>query len=123
MAMATLPLIAAAPADAPLSPLALEAIQGRTAGTPVACVDSSNIRNVRIIDESAILYEVGASRLYLNRPGGGRCPWLRPGRMLVTESFGGQTCRKDRVRVIDPPSPQAFGACLLGDFTPYTKAK
>ena len=60
----------AAPRLTPEARLA-KAIEGRVAGEPVDCINLRSIRSSRIIDETAILYEVG-STLYVNRPRAGQ---------------------------------------------------
>jgi hypothetical protein len=52
----------------------------------------------------------------------GHCPGLRPLNTLVVEpSLGGQYCRNDRVRAIEPGSSIPGPICPLGDFTPYRR--
>lgn len=122
--MALIPATAMATPTAapPLSDKAVAALAGRTAGKPVACISLRDVRSTRIIDETAILYEIGAGkRVYLNRPNGGRCTSLKPWRTIVTRTPGTRLCRNDIVRVIDPPTPVEFGVCGLGEFVPYTR--
>jgi hypothetical protein len=102
------------------SPKLREALAGRTAGPPTSCINLRDIRSSRIIDESAIIYEMSSRLWYVNMPDGG-CPGLHPNRALVSRTPSTSLCRGDIVRIIDPPSPMTFGACGLGKFVPYTK--
>ena len=102
------------------SPKLREALAGRTAGPPTACISLRDIRATRIIDETAIIYEMSGRRWYVNMPAGG-CPGLRPNRALVSRTPSTSLCSGDIVRIIDPPTPMEFGACGLGKFTPYTR--
>lgn len=102
-----------------LSPKMIELLAGRTAGKPVSCVSLRDVRSTRIVDETAIIYELSRKRWLVNFPRGG-CPSLREDRTLVTTTPSTRLCRGDIARVIDPPSPMEFGSCGLGDFVPYS---
>jgi len=111
----------AEPADAAPMNLALsKALAGRTAGKPISCVHLREVRSTRIIDGTAIIYELRSRRWLVNMPAGG-CSSLRSDRVLVTRTPSGDLCRGDIVRVIDTPGPMEFGSCGLGDFVPYTR--
>jgi hypothetical protein len=47
-----------------------KALDGRVAGEPVNCLSLRSIRSSRIIDRTAIVYQVG-NTLYVNRPRAG----------------------------------------------------
>jgi hypothetical protein len=98
-----------------------EALAGRTAGPPVACVNQRLLRGNRTFGEGVILFEAAGGILYVNRPAGG-CPGLQFGRTLVMRSTIGQMCRGDIASVLDPVSGTEFGGCGLGDFVPYRRA-
>lgn len=119
-------LLAAAPAaadkgDPPLSAKALKALDGRTAGAPVECLQLSTVRSSTIVDETAVIYKVSGNRWYVNRPDHGSCSGLRPDRTLVTRLTTDRLCNLDIVRIVDMTSPMEFGACGLGKFVPYTR--
>ena len=78
------------------------------------------MRSTRIVDESAIIYELSSKRWLVNFPAGG-CSALRPDRVLVTRTPSDELCRGDIARIIDPPTPIEYGSCGLGDFVPYTR--
>ena len=96
------------------------AIEGRTAGQPVDCVNLRDLGSNRSIGEALILFRSHAGgTVYVNRPPAG-CPDLRH-RTLVTQTPSGRLCRGDIATVIDPVSRTYHGSCGLGDFTPYTR--
>ncbi|ARS28557.1 hypothetical protein KC8_14850 [Sphingomonas sp. KC8] len=88
-----------------------------------SCINLRTVRSTRIADDTAIIYEVSGDRWFVNRPSGGRCSALQPGRALVTRLTTGNLCSVDIVRVIDPPSPMDYGSCALGPFIEYRKKK
>lgn len=108
-------------ADAPLSEAAQKALAGYEPVGTANCIPLSQVRSSRIIDPTAIIYEITSNRLYVNQPAGGRCTGLRKDRALVTRITTGNLCNLDLVTVIDPPSPIQYGACPLGTFTEYRK--
>ena len=44
------------------------ALAGRVAGKPVDCISLRDIRSSQIIDDTAIVYDTGGGRLFVNRP-------------------------------------------------------
>lgn len=116
--------LAAAPAQAlkrasPEAQLA-KALEGRVAGEPVDCLDLSDIRSTRIIDRTAILYETGGGKLYVNRPDGGAGSLDRFD-VMVNKVWGGRLCDVDVVDLYDPGARIQTGFVFLGKFVPYTK--
>jgi hypothetical protein len=99
-----------------------EAVRGRVAGRPQACVQLREIGGNRSAGEDAIIFE-GRSRnlIYVNRPRPG-CPELRMNRALLTRAFSTQLCSGDIATVFDPVSGIQYGSCGLGDFVPYRLA-
>ena len=96
-----------------------KALAGRTAGTPVSCINLRDIRSSTVIDRTAIIYEVG-SKLYLNRPTGGASS-LDDDDILVTDTHSNQLCSIDIVRLVDRGSHFPSGFVNLGKFVPYSK--
>ncbi|MGH6780877.1 MAG: hypothetical protein ACREB5_02055 [Sphingomonadaceae bacterium] len=86
-----------------------------------SCIPLSQVRSSRIIDETAIIYEVSSKKWYVNQPAGGTCRALKADRALVTRTTTGSLCSLDIVGVIDPPSPMHFGSCPLSEFTEYRR--
>lgn len=96
-------------------------IEGRVAGAPVKCISLTNIRNTRIIDNTAIIYDAG-STIYVNRPRGG-AEHLDDWDILVTKVHGSQLCTPEMVNLLDRSSRMTSGWVSLGDFVPYKKIK
>lgn len=127
IAIGTLALIsapAAIGARETLSPEAklARAIEGRVAGKPVDCLFQRDIRSTQIIDGTAIIYDMGGGKLYVNRPDSGEYS-LRDGDVMVTDTHSDQLCSIDVVRMFDNSIWMQTGSIGLGKFVPYTKAK
>lgn len=97
-----------------------KALVGRSAGKPIHCIEqrATDMTNYG----GALLYRVGAGRLYLNRPTDG-CFGLKNDDILVTRSYSGQLCRGDILRTVDRTTGFPTGSCVFGDFTPYAKER
>ncbi|MFK3891003.1 hypothetical protein [Sphingomonas sp. NPDC079357] len=97
-------------------------LKGRVAEAPVRCIPvSPNDNNsVQIISERALTWRVG-SRIYVNVPQA-RAETLDDDDILITEPFGGQLCRNDRVRPLTRESGIPKAPLLLGTFTPYVRS-
>jgi hypothetical protein len=98
-----------------------KAIAGKVAGKPVSCISLSDIDRSQNIGENAIIYRISNNRFYVNRPRGG-CSGLRDGRALITRIPTDRLCSGDVARVVDLTLGFEGASCILGDFTPYTKA-
>ncbi|WP_137864158.1 MULTISPECIES: hypothetical protein [unclassified Sphingomonas] len=97
-----------------------KAIAGRTAGTPVDCILLRNIRSSRIIDGTAIIYEMNNGVFYVNRPKSG-AESLNWTNVLVTDTRSSQLCSIDTVKLYDTGVRMATGWVGLGEFVPYVK--
>jgi hypothetical protein len=96
-----------------------KALAGRVAGPAVDCINQRNITSSRIIDGRAILYQVG-STLYVNTPRSGASD-LDDDSILVTNTFTGQLCSIDTVKLVDRSSRFQRGVVFLDKFVPYKK--
>ena len=117
--------VAASPAAAqPLSPeeRLARAVEGRVAGEPVDCIDTSFFRSTRIVDGTAIIYERGGDTIFVNRPRAGQRSLDRSD-VLLTEIRGGRLCRGDVVRLLDSGARFPTGMVFLGDFIPYRRVR
>ena len=99
-----------------------KAIEGRTAGEPVDCLNLRDIRSTRIIDRTAILYETAGGTIYVNKPEGGAYS-LDKFDVLVTDTRSSRLCDLDIVRLYDTAARMQIGFVNLGEFVPYRKAK
>lgn len=93
-------------------------LEGRVAGEPVNCINMHMVSSTRIIDRTAIVYEVGRT-LYVNRPAYPRS--LDDDDILVTRLHGSQLCSVDIVHLRDRIGHGFAGTVGLGDFVPYRK--
>ena len=94
-------------------------LDGRVAGAPVNCIGNSASTRPMIIDSHTILYRDGG-RVYRNDVVGS-CPRLTPYNTMIVEVQGGQLCRNDRFRVLEPGTTIPGPYCRLGQFTPYER--
>lgn len=97
------------------------ALEGRVAGEPVDCIDLHSVRNSRIINRTAILYDAGGT-IYVNRPRSGASS-LSDWDTQVVRPFGARLCQIDTIRMVDPASGTFRGTVFLGEFVPYRRAR
>lgn len=97
-----------------------KAIAGRTAGKPVACIMLRDIRSSRIIDKTAIVYEMNNGLIYVNRPrtGASTLDWSD---VMVTDTHSSQLCSIDTVKLYDTGIRMQTGWVGLDDFVPYPR--
>jgi hypothetical protein len=95
-----------------------QAVAGRTAGPPQTCVTSNPSENLHVIDPRTLAYGYGKT-IYINRLPAA-CPALSQFNTLIVEGgTGGQYCRGDRVRGLEPGAIIPGPTCNLGDWVPY----
>ena len=97
-------------------------LKGKVAGEPRNCINSRGVDAIRISDDT-LLYRESGRLVYQNKLRG-PCPGLTRGDdIMVTESFSGQLCSGDLIRLVDRTSGIQGPVCSLGEFTPYKKVK
>lgn len=112
----------AAQADPPDREAELErALAGRVAEAPVDCIDLSRVRNTRIINGTAILYNAG-SVVYVNRPDSG-AESLRRWDRMQTRTMASRLCSIDTVQMFDTNVNTLKGIVFLGEFVPYRRVR
>ena len=95
-------------------------LEGRVAGEPTSCITTLPSSNLRIIDETALVYRRG-NTIYVNRT---KHPEdLDDDDILVIRRYSSQICRLDNITTRDRTSLMFSGAIFLDDFVPYTKVK
>ena len=101
-----------------------EELQGRVqAGLPQSCVQSRSLGGNRSVGEGAIIFRtMGSDLVYVNRPPGG-CPEIGIGRAISVRTPSTRLCAGDIAEVFDPVQGVGFGACGLGEFTPYRRPR
>jgi hypothetical protein len=121
------PLVAAAfvamlmgPAVArPLKPAEEARIQ--PAGPPVNCIQTSNIRETRVRDDSTIDFYMNGGKVYRNKLPNS-CPQLGFEERFGYETSIGQLCNVDIIHVLTSSPPMRGASCGLGQFQPITGA-
>lgn len=99
-------------------PLAIE-LAGRTPGAKTTCISNFGNQNVRVVNSSTVAYGHGRT-IYLNRLTS-MCPGLDQHNALIIETQGGQYCRGDHIRALEPGSTIPGPTCFLGDWTAYRR--
>jgi hypothetical protein len=94
-------------------------LKGKVAGKPVNCIPMSRSDSPIRISDDMLLYRVSGKLVYQNLLRGSCNGLARRDDIMVTETFGGQNCRGDLIRMVDPYSGINGGTCVLGDFIPY----
>ena len=94
-------------------------LDGRVAGAPVHCLDSSQRRNMEVIDGTALVFKDGKT-IYVNRPAGAN--FLSWSDVPVFKIWGSQLCDKDLVHLRDRSSGLPGATLSMGEFVPYTRA-
>ena len=97
-----------------------EMLEGRVAGEPRNCILSRPIRKMTIIDDTAIVYESGAT-LYVNFTQEPRT--LDDDDYLVTRSQGMNLCSSDQVTAKRRPVGFYSGNVILTEFIPYERVE
>ncbi|AUW56738.1 hypothetical protein C1T17_00210 [Sphingobium sp. SCG-1] len=95
-----------------------KALEGKTPGPPVRCVSRDLLNDMRSVGNSIMLYRVGPKLTYRNDLGG-QCHGLGSDGIPVLQSFGGEYCRGDIIRIADRQTGGFRGSCVLGPFVPY----
>ncbi len=123
-------LAACAPMDgadtpAPIGPkqakLLDKELKGKIAGTPVNCISNSNAHDLIRISDDMLLYRVSGKLVYQNKLRS-TCPGLaRDDDILQIETFSGQYCKGDFIRLVDRMSGMPGPVCSFGEFTPFRK--
>lgn len=94
-------------------------LEGWAPGKPSDCIELQQVRSTRIIDGTAIIYDMGSTR-FVNRPQAGARS-LSQWDTLVTESYSPQLCSVDVVKLYDSSAHMQTGVLFLGQFVPYKK--
>ncbi|MES2444898.1 MAG: DUF6491 family protein [Pseudomonadota bacterium] len=95
-------------------------LEGRTAGTPTDCISASNVQGPQVIDHDTLLYRESGRTIWRNELAS-ECRSLAPMNTIVIELHGGQICRNDQFRVLEPGTTIPGPYCRLGKFVPYRK--
>ena len=94
-------------------------LAGYTPGEARSCVPTSPNTNLRVVDGATLAYGYGRT-IYVNRLASA-CPALEPTNTLIVDAQGGQYCRGDRVRGLEPGGIIPGPSCNLQDWVPYRR--
>ena len=94
-------------------------LAGHVAGPQQTCVSTSPDQNLHVVDSRTVAYGCGRT-IYVNQLPAA-CPALSQFNTLIVESLGGQYCRGDRVRGLEPGRIIPGPSCNLGDWVPYPR--
>ena len=115
---------AADPAGGPRSPEAQAKLDkwldGRVAGESRNCVQSSVVTNAIGIDDRTMLFRDGPRIWRTELRASLDCGKLGKQAYIHTESAANRVCNGQQLEFSDGG---ISGACVFGDFTPYTRAK
>ncbi|MBS1239693.1 MAG: hypothetical protein H6R45_399, partial [Proteobacteria bacterium] len=93
---------------------------GRVAGEPASCISTSRSDRLKVIDETAIVYDAGDT-IWVNRTKNpGDLDWNDT--LVINRLSTQQLCRLDQVTTIDQGSGFFSGVVFLEDFVPNKKA-
>lgn len=93
-------------------------LEGREPGKPTNCLSSSDTREMRVLDKTAIVYGWG-NTIWVNVPK--NADDLDDDEVMVTKTFGSQLCSLDIVHTMDRTSHMTTGFINLGEFVPYRR--
>jgi hypothetical protein len=91
-------------------------------GTPVNCVQLTNIRNTRVHGDSVIDFHMNNGRVYRNTLPMS-CPGLGFEERFLYKTSIGQLCNVDIITVLQSPGLSQGPSCGLGKFQPVKIAK
>jgi hypothetical protein len=116
-ALLAAPALQAKPRLTPQQELA-KLLEGRQPGKPTSCLSSTDTRQMRVLDKTAIVFGWG-NTIWVNVPRNAED--LDDDEIMVTRTFGGELCRLDIVHTMDRTSHMTTGFLNLGEFVPYRK--
>lgn len=117
IAAATLLASCERPVSPPRSDFAA-ATAGRIAGPARNCISTNPAENLRVLDAQNVAYGNGRT-IYINHLEAA-CPAISQFNTIIVEAgLGGQYCRGDRIRGLEPGSIIPGPSCNLGDWVPY----
>lgn len=122
-ALATIACSAASAADRPRTgeEALARALEGRAPGKPVDCIWLRRVRDSRVIDGTAIIFNVGGV-LYVNKPASGG-ELLSDSKALLIRMQTSELCRGQAIQLFDPGANILAGFETLGEFVPYRKSR
>ena len=94
-------------------------LSGKTAGKPVNCLSNTQTNDLIRVSDDVLLYRQSGRLVYQNKLRY-TCQGLsRDDDIIVTQTYGGQLCSGDLLRLVDRTSGIQGPVCSLGEFVPY----
>lgn len=97
-------------------------LRGRVAGEPVDCINLRAVRNSRVIDRTALVFDAGGT-IYVNRPRAGARSLSRWDTQVLRPFAGSQICSVDTIQMVNPSTGTFTGNVFLGEFVPYRRVR
>ena len=94
-------------------------LAGRTQGATTSCVSTFGNQNLRVVNPGTVAYGDGKT-IYINRLMSA-CPALNQFNTIIVERTGGEYCRGDHIRGLEPGAIIPGPVCILGDWTAYSR--
>ncbi len=109
---------------APQSPVAVQSplpqmLAGLTAGAPRNCIPTQTMSGLQLVDDNTVTMRLG-NKLWVNHLRAS-CNVGNGFKTIVIDVHGGQYCRNDFFRLVEPGSSIPGPACFLGEWVPYTR--
>lgn len=98
-----------------------EALAGHVPGKTSQCIDPKFASGPQVIGHDTLLYRQGGTIWKANVIG--PCPALDDDVTVITDIYGGQLCRNDKFRVLEPNATIPSAYCRLGSFQQYLPVK
>ena len=101
-----------------------ELLAGKVAQAPISCLPPLSDRDMRVIDDSTIVYRDGGARAYLVHMQGA-CNGITNGTaVLVTHEHGSPSpCRGDIATTVDVGSRMMAGSCAIDSIQPFVRPR
>jgi len=94
-----------------------KALAGHVPGKTSQCIDPQFASGPQVIGHDTLLYRQGGTIWKANVIG--PCPALDDDVTIISEVYGGQLCRNDKFRVLEPGARIPSAYCRLGAFQQY----
>jgi hypothetical protein len=98
-----------------------KALAGHVPGKTSECIDPQFTSGPQVIGHDTLLYRQGTTIWKANVVG--PCPSLDNYVTIINDIHGGQLCRNDMFRVLEPGTTIPSAYCRLGSFQQYVPVK
>jgi hypothetical protein len=95
-------------------------LAGRAAGAPTSCINTRQSANLRVVDSQTLAYDDGPT-LWITHLAAS-CPGIATlSTVIVEPQLGGQYCKGDHIRGLEPGAIIPGPTCFIGEWVPYRK--